>query len=146
MTLKSQKPGSQWRAFGCLGLVIVTVLGGCAVFIGAVTGGLGDASKAGDAYFRALGAGDGTTACADMTTNAQVQLTAEYRQSTCPQAVAVLLRSLSTRDRAQLGATRVSAFKGQGSMAYSTCSDNPLQWKQMVLNEEGNTWLVAQLI
>lgn len=140
------KRRSRWWSFGCLGLVIVTVAGGCAAFFVAADGVLDDAGKVGNAYFRALGAGDGATACGDMTRSAQVQFAEEYRQGTCPQAVAVLVGSLSAADRAKLGATKVTAYKFDSSVAYATCSDNPLQVNQVTLNEEGSTWLVAQLV
>ncbi|MBC3841817.1 hypothetical protein GXW82_21085 [Streptacidiphilus sp. 4-A2] len=57
-----------------------------------------------------------------------------------------MLKPLSAKDRAELRATTVSISKIQSSGACSTCSDIPSQLKQMVLSEEGNAWLVAQLI
>ncbi|MBC3841816.1 hypothetical protein GXW82_21080 [Streptacidiphilus sp. 4-A2] len=57
------------------------MLGVVALLVPGSTDMLGEASKAGSAYFQALRAGDGTTACADMTRNAQTQFALEYRHN-----------------------------------------------------------------
>lgn len=120
--------------------------GGCAAFALGAGSRLTPVRKAATAFLQALGTGNGSAACAAMTRNEQAQIAAQYRQATCPEAVAVLLKPLSAAQRRKLAATPVGTADLRNSLGYVHCGRNPLQLTQLTLSQYDGTWLVAQLV
>ncbi|MFF3995094.1 hypothetical protein ACFYX8_17585 [Streptomyces cyaneofuscatus] len=138
------QPGQkrEWPLFLGLGVALVAIAGGCVAILNSELGPL--ERSAGD-FVRALGAGDGRSACAGMTRAGRADFAATYQQRTCEEAVAKLVAPLTSAERAQLSDTDTRSPETDPPLGHVGLGSNPLQLSQLVLTKVDGEWLVTSV-